>query len=80
MLYIDCSVAKDMTEKLSNYTSQEGTLYTQMGCGTQRGPAKSPEQPLSIGCLAPSPCSLSFTLIRSFVPFTCILEMPATSV
>lgn len=44
-----------MTEKLSNYTSQEGTLYPQMWCGTQKGPAKSPEQPLSFGCLTPSP-------------------------
>lgn len=58
-----------MTEKLSNYTSQEGTLYPQMWCGTQKGPAKSPEQPLSFGCLTPSPVFF-FALICSFVPFT----------
>ena len=50
-----------------NFLLKCGTLYPQMWCGTLKGAAKSPKQPLSFGCLTPSPCSLFFTLIRSFV-------------
>lgn len=33
---------------------------------------------VSFACLTPFPCSLFFTLARSFVPFMCFLETPAT--